>query len=88
MIIDVWCGHTISQEVAVMFNRCPGVERSIRIELYKCPKCGAEVEIFSNEVKVKCYGCGERWSTVRDCLPASTGALRRGSVWGRRGGGS
>ena len=59
MIIDVWCGHTRSQEVAVMFNRCPGVERSIRIELYKCPKCGAEVEIFSNEVKVKCYQCGE-----------------------------
>ncbi len=42
-----------------MFNRCPGVERSPRIELYKCPKCGAEVEIFSNEVKVKCHQCGE-----------------------------
>jgi DNA-directed RNA polymerase subunit RPC12/RpoP len=43
----------------MMINRCPGVESTPRIELYKCPKCGAEVEIFSNEVKVKCHQCGE-----------------------------
>lgn len=42
-----------------MINRCPGVERSPRIQLYQCPKCGAEVEIFSNEVKVECRECGE-----------------------------
>lgn len=42
-----------------MFNRCPGAERTARIQLYNCPGCGAEVEIFSNEVKVKCGGCGE-----------------------------
>ena len=42
-----------------MFNKCPGAERALRIELYKCPKCGAEVEIFSNEVKVKCCQCRE-----------------------------
>ena len=42
-----------------MFNRCPGAERAVRIELYKCSKCGAEVEMFSNEVEVKCPECGE-----------------------------
>ncbi|MEE8373190.1 MAG: phosphohydrolase [Dehalococcoidia bacterium] len=40
--------------------RCPGQDfRWLRVELYKCPKCGAEEEIFSNETKVKCPGCGE-----------------------------
>lgn len=39
---------------------CPGHEtRSLRVELRKCPKCGTAVELFSNEVKVKCYQCGE-----------------------------
>ena len=41
-----------------MRSRCPGQDnRNLRVELYKCPHCGAEVEIFSNEVKVKCYQC-------------------------------
>ncbi|MFQ5853687.1 MAG: hypothetical protein ACE5JU_24275 [Candidatus Binatia bacterium] len=39
--------------------RCPGQDdRNLQVELYKCPKCGTEIEIFSNEVKVKCYHCG------------------------------
>ena len=25
---------------------------------YKCPKCGAEVEIFSDEARIKCQKCG------------------------------
>jgi ribosomal protein S27AE len=41
-----------------MFNRCPGQEQ-VKVELHKCPKCGAEVEIFSFEVRVKCHQCGE-----------------------------
>lgn len=41
-----------------MFNRCPGQEQ-VKVELHNCPKCGAEVEIFSFEVRVKCYQCGE-----------------------------
>ncbi len=43
-----------------MYSRCPGQDtRNLRVELYKCPSCGAEVEIFSDEVKVKCQKCGE-----------------------------
>ncbi len=42
-----------------MINRCPGMDRAVRIQLQSCPKCGAEVEIFTSEVKVKCGQCGE-----------------------------
>jgi len=39
--------------------RCPGQDmRNLRVELYKCPSCGAEVEVFSDELKAKCYNCG------------------------------
>jgi len=34
--------------------------RKLRVELYKCPNCGSEVEIFSDEIKVKCQKCGTR----------------------------
>jgi len=43
-----------------MSPTCPGQDnRFLRVDLFKCPKCGAEVEIFSNESRVKCYNCGE-----------------------------
>ncbi len=43
-----------------MYSRCPGQDgRNLRVELYKCPSCGAEVEIFSDEIKVRCHNCGE-----------------------------
>ncbi len=43
-----------------MSNRCPGQDmRNLRVELYKCPSCGAEIEIFSDELKMKCQKCGE-----------------------------
>lgn len=43
-----------------MNSRCPGQnDRNLRVELYKCPNCGAEVEIFSDELRVKCHKCGE-----------------------------
>lgn len=52
-----------------MYSRCPGQDgREIRVELYKCPKCGAEVEIFSDEVRVKCHKCGEM--IYRERLPS------------------
>jgi DNA-directed RNA polymerase subunit RPC12/RpoP len=42
-----------------MMFRCPGQDnRSLSVDLYPCPNCGAENEIFSNEVKVKCDQCG------------------------------
>ena len=39
---------------------CPGQDnRNLRVELYRCPGCRTEVEIFSNENRVRCYNCGE-----------------------------
>ena len=52
-----------------MRSLCPGQDRrNLRVELYRCPGCGAEVEIFSNEVKVKCYRCGEM--VYRERMPS------------------
>ena len=54
--------------------------RNLRVELYRCPKCGAEVEIFSDELQIRCQKCGEKvykekipscidWcSAARQCL--------------------
>ena len=43
-----------------MRQKCPGQDfRNLRAQLYKCPACGAEVEMFSNETKVKCHQCGK-----------------------------
>lgn len=42
-----------------MYSKCPGQDmRKLRVELYKCPQCGAEVEIFSDETRIKCQKCG------------------------------
>ena len=44
-----------------MSSKCPGQDfRKLRVQLYKCPSCGAEVEIFSDEIKVKCQKCGTK----------------------------
>ena len=38
---------------------CPGQDnRKLRVSVHKCPGCGAEVEIFSDETKIKCK-CGQ-----------------------------
>ena len=43
-----------------MSSRCPGQDmRKLRVALYKCPNCHAEVELFSDELKVKCHQCGK-----------------------------
>lgn len=52
-----------------MTSKCPGQDtRNLRVELYKCPKCDAEVEIFSDETRVKCQKCGE--IIYREKLPS------------------
>jgi len=42
-----------------MFDKCPGAAhiRTPTIITKKCPECGSEVEIFSNEMLTKCSGC-------------------------------
>jgi len=43
-----------------MFDQCPGAAhiRTPTLEIKKCPQCGEEVEIFSNEMQVECGNCG------------------------------
>lgn len=38
--------------------KCPGQDmRNLRVSLHKCPNCGHEVEIFSDETRVRCPKC-------------------------------
>ncbi len=42
-----------------MLTKCPGQDsRNLKVSLHKCPKCGEEVEIFSDELRRKCPSCG------------------------------
>jgi NADH pyrophosphatase NudC (nudix superfamily) len=42
-----------------MISRCPGQDgRNLKVSVHKCPTCGHEVEIFSDEVRIKCRQCG------------------------------
>jgi len=39
--------------------KCPGQDmRNLRVTVHKCPTCGSEVEIFSDESKIRCKKCG------------------------------
>ncbi|MDP3565125.1 MAG: hypothetical protein Q8R70_11620 [Methanoregula sp.] len=42
-----------------MPDHCPGAAnlRTPTLAIKKCPQCGEEVELFSNDISVKC-GCG------------------------------
>lgn len=52
-----------------MTTKCPGQDfRKLRVSLYKCPGCGADVEIFSDEVRIKCHKCGTK--VYRDRMPS------------------
>jgi NADH pyrophosphatase NudC (nudix superfamily) len=52
-----------------MYSRCPGQDmRNLRVSLHKCPNCGAEVEMFSDEIKVKCHKCGAK--VYREQVPS------------------
>ena len=48
-----------TQGVRQMFSKCPGQDtRKLRVELVRCPNCHGEVEIFSDETRVRCQKCG------------------------------
>ena len=43
-----------------MTMKCPGQDsRKLTVSIHKCPNCGNEVELFSDELRVKCRKCGE-----------------------------
>ncbi len=67
--------------IRMTYSRCPGQDmRNLRIKLYKCPDCGGDVEIFSDEISVRCPKCKTRvysnmgnscieWcASARECL--------------------
>jgi len=38
--------------------KCPGTDsRFLKAGLYKCPRCGYKVEIFSDELRRRCPAC-------------------------------
>ncbi len=43
-----------------MLDHCPGAVnlRTPTLTIKKCPQCGEEVEVFSNDISVKCNRCG------------------------------
>lgn len=43
-----------------MLDHCPGAAnlRTPTLTIRKCPQCGEEVEVFSNDAAVKCSRCG------------------------------
>ncbi len=54
-----------------MLDRCPGTVnlRTPTLALKKCPRCGGEVEIFSNDISVKCSRCGFIvYNDVESCI--------------------
>ncbi|MBI2854244.1 MAG: phosphohydrolase [Chloroflexi bacterium] len=43
-------------------RKCPGQDsRNLSVDTIKCPNCGFEEEIWSNELRVKCGNC-QQWT--------------------------
>lgn len=59
-----------SPGVMTMLNRCPGsLAGTPTLKVKKCPECGSEVEVFSNDVKVNCEKCGFAvYNDVESCI--------------------
>lgn len=43
-----------------MLDKCPGAAnfQTPTLAIKKCPQCGEDVELFSNDILVKCSKCG------------------------------
>jgi len=42
-----------------MVSNCPGQDgRNLKVDIYKCPNCQNDVEIFSDENRIRCRKCG------------------------------
>ena len=76
-----------------MAVKSPGQDmRNLRVSVHKCTNCGAEVEIFSDELRVKCPKCGEKvyreqvpscidWcAKARECLGEERWKQLRGEI--------
>ncbi len=50
---------------------CPGSAniRTPELSLKKCPECGADIELFSNETSTKCTACGFTvYNDINSCI--------------------
>lgn len=53
----------------MLINKCPGQDKkNIGAEGLKCTGCGYEIEVFSDEIKIKCPKCGN--ISVKKVLPS------------------
>ena len=53
-----------------MIYKCPGQDRRfLKINYITCPNCAYQAEIFSDETRVRCPGCGGvlRRETMPSC---------------------
>lgn len=55
------------QRFGYVFTRCPGAGPFAEPvpEVFRCPHCGRDVEIFTNEPYLKCYYCGGMVTKVK-----------------------
>ena len=54
-----------------MFDKCPGASniRTPTIELKACPRCGAEIEMFSSDMQIDCPKCGFTiYNDLQSCI--------------------
>jgi ribosomal protein S27AE len=54
-----------------MLYRCPGAAniRTPTLTVRKCPQCGEGIEIFSNDIAVKCSRCGFTvYNDIQSCI--------------------
>jgi NADH pyrophosphatase NudC (nudix superfamily) len=54
-----------------MQSKCPGQDsRNLSVSIHICPQCGKEVEMFSDEMRIKCPSCKARVEkkTVPSCI--------------------
>jgi len=54
-----------------MLSQCPVAAnlRTPTLSIQKCPQCGEEVEIFSNDLKVPCSRCGfVIFNDIQSCI--------------------
>ena len=55
----------------MMMDQCPGAAnlRTPTLDIKNCPKCGAEVELFSTDKKASCGQCGfTLYTEIGSCI--------------------
>jgi DNA-directed RNA polymerase subunit RPC12/RpoP len=74
---------TVALRRWLTMTQCPGQDmRKLRVALYKCQNCGAEVELFSDELKIKCHKCGQY--VYKEKMPSCIGARKDGKHYKAR----